>query len=123
MVFDAGGEYLGAVGRFMIGAVFVNAGLRHIRTFEILAGLMTARRVPFPRLSLASGITFQIIVGLAFAFGIERWATGLGLIIFTVAATIIAHNFWDKSGDKRTVDLFWWQANSAIIGGILLGMV
>jgi uncharacterized membrane protein YphA (DoxX/SURF4 family) len=124
MIFSGDGSSLGAIGRFIIGATFVIGGLRHInpQTFASLAELLGARRVPFPRLSLAGGTIFQITAGSAFALGIERYAMGAGLIIFTFSATVIAYNFWNKSGQDRTACLFWWQANSAIVGGILLGM-
>lgn len=124
MAFDNGGNLLEIIGRFIIGSTFVIGGLRHVNpnTFESLAGLLAARQIPLARFSLGFATTFQIITGLAFALGIERQATGAGLIIFTFAATVIAYNFWDKSEEDRTADLFWWQANSAIVGGILVGM-
>jgi putative oxidoreductase len=125
VIFNGGGNLLEIIGRFVIGSTFVIAGLRHInpQTFASLAELLAARSVPFPRASLAGSIIVQIFVGLAFALGIERYAAGAGLIIFTFSATVIGHNFWDKSGQDRTADLLAWQANSAIVGGLLLGMV
>jgi putative oxidoreductase len=122
VIFNSDANFLEAIGRFMIGATFVIGGLRHTKTFGSLAGLLAARNVPFPRFSLGAGTIFQIIAGSAFAFGVERYAVGAGLIIFTFTATVIAFNFWDKSGQNRTADLLSWQANSAIVGGILLGM-
>lgn len=124
MTLETGGDLLALIGRFVVGVTFVIGGLRHInpQTFAGLAELLTARRVPFSRSSLAGGTAFQIVVGSAFALGIERFATGAGLILFTVTATVIAHNFWDKSGPERSTCLLAWQANAAIVGGLLLGM-
>jgi putative oxidoreductase len=113
---------LQTIGRFIIGAIFVIAGLRHVRTFGDLAALLAARRFPFPRVSLGAGTIVQVIAGLAFALGLERFAAGSYLIVFTLSASVIAHNFWDKAGNDRTSDLLSWQANTAIVGGILLGM-
>jgi putative oxidoreductase len=125
VTFGNDGNIMGIIGRFLVGSAFVFAGLRHLSSkanFGGLAALLAARNIPFPRFSLGIGTAFHIIAGLAFAFGIERQAAGAGLIVFTFAATTIGHNFWDKSGFDRTADLLAWQANSAIVGGILLGM-
>lgn len=124
MTLNSGENLLELVGRFIVGVTFVVGGLRHIdpQTFSGLAGVLAARKVPFPRLSLASGTIFQMVAGSAFALSIAPRGTGAGLIIFTICASVIAHNFWDRSGQERTASLLAWQANSAIVGGLLLGM-
>ena len=124
MTFGNGGNLLEIIGRFMVGSTFVIAGFRHMnsKTFGSLVELLAARNIPLPRFSMGIATIFHMIAGLAFAFGIERQAAGAGLIVFAFAATVIGHNFWDKSASDRTADLLAWQANSGIVGGILLGM-
>lgn len=107
-------------GRFLLGAMFVVGGLRHIPGFGPVSERMRARGVPLPKASLAVGTTFQIVAGSLLALGLFQQMMALGLIVFTLAASAIIHNFWDLEGDARRTALFWWQSNSGIIGGLLV---
>ncbi len=48
-----------------------------------------------------------------------RWAA-LAMIVFTAAATILFHNFWDMSGDAFAQNMVHALKNLSILGGLLL---
>ena len=113
-------EIVAAIGRLLLGGLFVHGGIHHFRTFTPIAGAMSARGVPFPRATLAIGSLFQIICGALFIFGVYVTWAALGLVVFTIAASAMLVNFWDMTGDARASALQSFYANLAIIGGLLI---
>lgn len=107
-------------GRFLLGAMFVVGGLRHIPGFVPVSERMRIRGVPWPRAALVVGTAFQIPAGALLAAGLFQQAMAVGLILFTLAASVVVHNFWDMHGDARRTALFWWQSNAGIVGGLML---
>jgi putative oxidoreductase len=57
-------------GQFLLGGVFVFAGLRNIAGFDTLAGILAARGAPLPRLLLSVGIALQTVAGALVIFGL-----------------------------------------------------
>lgn len=108
------------VGRILLGGVFLVAGLRHLMIVSVLTTAVAARGVPFPRAVVLAGTGFQIVAGLALVLGFFATWAALGLILFTVVASIMLVNFWDKEGEERIALTNAFQTNIGLIGGLLL---
>lgn len=107
-------------GRILLGGMFVVAGLRHLMIVPVLTMAVEARGVPFPRAVLLAGTGFQIAAGVALVLGfLVTWAA-LGLVLFTIAASLMLVNFWDKEGEERIALVNAFQTNIGLIGGLLL---
>lgn len=107
-------------GRILLGGMFVVAGLRHLMIVPVLTMAVEARGVPFPRAVLLAGTGFQIAAGVALVLGfLVTWAA-LGLVLFTIAASLMLVNFWDKEGEERIALANAFQTNIGLIGGLLL---
>jgi putative oxidoreductase len=114
------GVWLVALGRVLLGGLFVLGGLRHFAILPQLSQMMRARGIPLPFASIVGASVFQTVCGLLLAIGFFVTPAALGLVAFTLAAGIVVLNFWDKSGEERTAALNAWQSNLAIIGGLLI---
>jgi putative oxidoreductase len=69
---------------------------------------------------LLAGTGFQIVAGLALVLGFcVAWAA-LGLILFTVVASVLLVNFRDKEGEERIALTNAFQTNTGLIGGLML---
>ncbi|MCX5512532.1 quinol oxidase [Kaistia algarum] len=108
------------VGRILMGGLFVTAGLQHFFDFDLLTRQLAERRVPLPQLILVIGTGFQIVAGLGLMFGFYVLASSLGLVAFTLVASILMLNFWDLKGEPRKTARQIWQTNIAIMGGLLI---
>lgn len=62
---------------------------------------------------------FQTVLGVTLALGVFVMLSALGLVVFTVVATIMLVNFWDKVEPERSALLNVFVSNLAIIGGLL----
>jgi putative oxidoreductase len=108
------------IGRVLIAAMFVYAGYGKIGGFDGTAGYIASKGLPLPQLLAAATIVFEIVAGLMLAVGWKtRWAA-FALAAFTIAATLLFHNFWGYPADQfRTQQLFFLK-NMAIVGGLLM---
>jgi putative oxidoreductase len=113
-------DHIFLIGRILLGGMFVVAGLRHLMIVPELTLAVAARGVPFPRAVLLAGTGFQIVAGLALVLGFcVTWAA-LGLILFTVVASVLLVNFWDKDGEERIALANALQTNIGLIGGLMI---
>jgi putative oxidoreductase len=113
-------QILLAAGRLLLGGLFVFGGVHHLFTMPAILEAMTARGVPAPRLVLLAGSAFQFVAGLLLVLGIWVAPAALGLVVFTIAASVMLLNFWDLEGPAREAARNVWQSNLAIIGGLLI---
>ncbi|WMT91371.1 DoxX family protein [Pelagibacterium sp. H642] len=107
------------VARILVGALFIIGGLRHFPVLDAMTAAMKERGVPQARLVLIVGSIYQIVLGITLALGLFAAASALGLILFTVLATVMMLNFWDKEGPQRAALFNGFMSNVAIIGGLL----
>lgn len=108
------------LGRVLLGGLFVYGGIRHFFILPMLVPVVTARGVPFPRLALIAASAFQAIAGLSLMFGVFVVPAALGLVLFTLVASVTMLNFWDMTGPERETLKGFWMSNVAIIGGLLI---
>ena len=102
------------IGRILLGALFVFAGLGKVMDPAGTAAYMEAES-PFPgSLALAVG-AFEIVAGLVLASGFMTRLASLLLIGFTVLATLFFH---EKVTDPAQAAMA--LKNVAIIGGLLM---
>jgi putative oxidoreductase len=113
-------DILIVLGRVLLGALFVIAGTRHFFILPVLSELMAARGVPAARFAVIAGSIFQIVAGIMLIVGIAVAWSAIGLVLFTVAASILFVNFWDMDGAERDNAKNICLSNMAIIGGLLI---
>ena len=113
-------DWLLILGRILLGGLFVTAGLQHFFEFGQLSDHLAARRVPLPQIALLLGTAFQIFAGFGLMFGFFIYYASIGLAAFTLVASVLMLNFWDLDGEPRKSARQIWQANLAIIGGLLI---
>ena len=108
------------IGRVLLGGLYVSGGVHHFFELTPLTGAMRARGVPAPRLALLAGSVFQTVAGLLVMLGLYVTWAALGLVVFTIVASVIFLSFWKLQGDARTASIRALQTNVAIIGGLLI---
>lgn len=108
------------LGRLLLGGLFVFAGIRHMFLIPVLTQMIAARGVPFPRAVLLAGSAFQFAAGLLVILGLFLPIAAFGLVLFTLAASIMLLNFWDMEGQPRQNTINVWLSNTAIIGGLMI---
>ena len=108
------------LGRLLLGFYFAWAGIHHFTALAPLTQSMAARGVPAARLVLLTGSAFQTLCGIALILGFWPAWSALGLALFTIVASIMFLDFWNKEGEARAGAIGTWKTNLALIGGLLI---
>jgi len=108
------------LGRILIGALFVTAGVRKAMTIAATAGYFAKLGMPAAEIMAWVAVFIEVGGGLALILGWQtRWMAWL-LAIFTGVATGLAHRFWEFDAAQYNAQLNNFLKNAAIIGGLLM---
>jgi putative oxidoreductase len=106
------------LGRICIGALFVPSGYGKL-TGPGITAMLTAKGAPAPEvLALVAGAV-ELFGGLAILIGFKTRLAALVMIVFTIVATLLAHQYWMLDGPARYPQYIQFYKNLAIIGGFL----
>ena len=102
----------------MMGFAFVFAGFSNLYYRQAKKNVI-GEKLPFPNLILAMGIVLQISAGIFLMINFLTLYAVYALIVFTIIANLIFHDFWKASGDAFRVKLQGFNNSIAIIGGLI----
>ena len=108
------------VGRLLLGGYFLQAGLRNFTKLPLHTSILEKKGIPMPRESLIVALAVQVLGGAMVALRVFPAVGAVGLIVFTIAANALYHNFTLFQGDERTSHLNSVLTNLGIIGALLL---
>ncbi len=107
------------LGRILIAALFVPAGLSKIPGFEGTAGYIASVGLPLPQVGAAIAILVELGLGLFLLVGWRSRLSALVIAVFTVVAGAIFHNFWAAPADQMLMQQINFFKNLSIAGGLL----
>jgi putative oxidoreductase len=112
-------DLLVLVGRLLIGGALLVSGIRLLKYLPMVSGLLAAKGVPYPRFIATAGGVFEIVMALVVLSGVWFHIAAIAIAIFVVAATVMAHDFWNEEGMQRFADINAVIANTIIVGALL----
>lgn len=80
--------------RLLVTPLFIYSGIGKILAFEVTAGRLPGGVGGFGSFLAAGSILIELGCSLAFILGIYTRCAALVLIVFTIIATLMFHNFW-----------------------------
>ncbi len=108
------------VGRILIAALFLPAGIGKAMAFAGTAGYMAKVGFPAPEAAAALAIAIEVGGSIMLILGWKtRWAAW-ALAIFVVVATLAAHRFWEFDVSQAMNQRNHFFKNLAVVGGLLL---
>jgi putative oxidoreductase len=107
------------ISRILLGGYFLQSGLRNLQKLEAHTGILRSKGVPMPRVALIVALAVQIVGGLSVVLGVYPAIGAIGLIGFTVLASVLYHNIFAYQGEERMSHLGSVLTNLALIGGLL----
>ena len=107
-----------AIGRVLIAALFLVAGIRKLLAYAGTVGYFTKLGFPAPEAAAVLAIAIEIGGGLLFLVGWRtRWVAWL-LAAFVAIAAFMAHRFWEFDAAQQANQMNHFLKNFAIIGGL-----
>lgn len=108
------------VGRILLAVIFITSGFGKLTGFEGTVGYIASKHLPLPQVGAIIAILCELGGGLLLAVGYKaRWA-GLVLAIFTLAAGILFHDFWNADAASKMMQSINFWKNVSIAGGMLM---
>ena len=111
------------LGRIAIAAVFIPSGFSKLANLDGFIASIDSRGVPFASLLAPFGALIEFLAGIAVVVGLNVRFASVLMILFTVAASLIAHRFWELQGAARQTQQTQFFKNLAIVGGFVFLMV
>ena len=109
------------VGRILLALIFITSGFGKVTGFEGTVGYIGSKHLPLPEVGAIIAILCELGAGTLLLVGFKaRWA-GLALAIFTLAAGIFFHDYWNLTDAAQigANKINFWK-NIAISGGMLM---
>lgn len=116
---DALQKPLTLVGRILLAALFLPAGLSKISGFAGTVGYIGSKGLPMAEVAAVIAILVEVGGGLALIAGLGTRLAALALAIFTLVATFVFHNYWALPAEAQMVQQLMFFKNIAVVGGLL----
>lgn len=75
--------------------------------------------IPYTPVALGAVIVTQLLGAVLLFWRRSAWLASAALVLFTLAATLIAHDFWNFAGPERARNEAVFFEHLAIIGGLI----
>jgi putative oxidoreductase len=104
--------------RTAIAVIFINSGIHKILGWQMTAGYMAAKGMPFVPFFLVMSIILELGGSLLLITGLCPRVGAMMLLLMLIPTTLIFHNFWAVHGSDRQMQMGHFLSNLAIIGGL-----
>ena len=108
------------IGRVLIAALFIPAGISKIGGFEGTVGYIASVGLPLATAGAIVAIVIEVVAGAALLVGYRTKQAALVLALFTLVATVLFHNFWAMPADQAFIQQLMFMKNIAVVGGLLV---
>ncbi len=108
------------VGRLLLAALFLPAGISKIGGFAGTAGYIASKGLPLPEVGAAIAVVVEILGGLALILGFGTRLAALVLALFTLVASVFFHNYWGVPAEQAFMQQLLFYKNIAVVGGLLV---
>ena len=116
-------QYGPLVGRILLSAIFIMAGIHKITGFENTAAHMASKGLPMTEVLLVLTIIIELGGGLMILVGWQaRWAA-TAIFLFLIPVTLVFHPFWSFEAQEAMTQYHKFMKNLAIMGGMLYVMI
>ena len=107
------------VGRILLAALFLPAGIGKLTGFAGTVGYITSVGLPLPQVAAAIALVVEIVGGIALITGFGTRFAALALAVFTAVASFFFHNYWAAPAEQQMVQQLMFFKNVAVVGGLL----
>ncbi len=106
------------IGRILLAAVFIPAGLQKFGDIAGTAGYISAMGLPAATLLAWAAAIFEVVAGVAILVGFQtKWAA-IGLAAFCVFTGFVFH-YAGATGDAAQMQMIMFFKNLGLAGGFL----
>ena len=102
--------------RLLVTPLFIYSGIGKILAFGVTASRLPGGEGGFGSFLAAGSIVIELGASLALILGIYTRCAAITLIVFTILATLMFHNFWASPAAAVTAQTVNFLKNLGLIG-------
>ena len=107
-------------GRVLLAVLFIVSGYGKIGGFDGTVQALAGKGLPLPMVAAAIALAIEFLGGLMLAVGWKTRWVAVVIVLFTIAASFLFHDFWNLADAARRTNQIMFMKNIAIIGGLLM---
>ena len=111
---------LNLLGRLLIVALFLPAGIAKLSGFAGTVGYIESVGLPAPTIAAALALVIEVAGAIFLLLGYQTRLAALVLAVFTFFASIFFHAYWAAPAVQAFVVQLLFFKNIALIGGLLV---
>lgn len=111
---------LNFIGRLLIVALFLPAGLAKMASFDGTLAYFATLGIPAPAFALVATIVIEVVGSIALLVGFQTRSIALIMAAFTVIAAVTGHAFWTAPANAVYIAKLLFFKNIAVVGGLLI---
>lgn len=111
---------LNLMGRLLLAALFLPAGLSKLSGFEGTVGYIGSVGLPFASVAAAAAVAVEILGSVALIVGFQTRIAAAVLAVFTLVASVFFHAFWGAAPEQAFMQQLLFFKNVGVMGGLLL---
>ena len=108
------------VARILLALMFILAGLQKFGNLGGTAGYIASGGLPAPMVLAVIVAALEVVGGVLLVIGYQARYAALALGLFTLAASVLFHNYWAMPADKAYVQQLMFMKNMAVAGGMFV---
>ncbi len=117
---DSYKAYVSLSGRILLALMFLVSGYGKLMNLEGTAGFIASGGLPAPALLAVVVGLLELLGALALIAGYRVRIAGLLLALFTIAASVVFHDYWSAPSAQQFVTQLLFMKNMSVAGGMLL---
>lgn len=107
------------IGRILLVVLFIWSGFNKFMALGPVGGYI-GTKLPMGTALAPIVATVELLFGVLIAVGFQTRVASAVLLLFTAAAALIFHDFWNMTGPPRSANAINFYKNLALIGGFLI---
>jgi len=108
------------IGRVLLALMFIMAGFSKLGDISGTAGYIASGGLPMASvLAVVVGL-LELLGGIAIAIGLQARGAALALGLFTLAASLLFHQFWAVAPEQAFVQQLMFMKNLSVAGGLFI---
>ena len=107
------------LGRILIAAIFVLAGINKLGTIDATSANMANHGIPYATNLIWGVIALELVGGAMLIVGLLTRLVALALFFYTLALAVLFHPYWAAAGAAARTQHAFFFGHLAMMGGML----
>lgn len=107
------------LGRILIAAIFVSAGISQLGAIDATAANMARHGIPYPHDLVWGVVALELVGGIMLIVGLLARLVSAAFFFYTLTLAVLFHPYWAFTGEAARTQHAFFFGHLAMMGGML----